>query len=428
MVEKKCFEARQAALKMPFIDAEQKNRALLEIAKGLDENREAIKAANRLDMEEAARSNLELPLLKRLDFKDAKIDDVIQGLKDLAAMKDPVGVTGHHCQLDDDLDLYRVSSPLGVIAVIFESRPDALVQISGLGLKSSNAVILKGGSEAANTNEILTDIIAQASYRQGMPQGWISLLHSRSDVQELLKQEKYVDLIIPRGSNEFVRMIMSSTHIPVLGHADGVCHTYLDSEADLAMAKKVMVDAKTQYTAVCNATETMLFHKDIAKKALPLVAEALRDKGVEIFGCERSVKLIGGELVKDWHTEYLDLQVSFKIVDSLEEAVDHINTYGSGHTDAIISSREDHAASFMDGVDSGNVYWNCSTRFSDGFRYGFGAEVGVSTSKIHARGPVGLEGLLTYKYKIIGKGQTVGEYSTGVLTFKHRGGKKDFPI
>ncbi|HEC03257.1 MAG TPA: glutamate-5-semialdehyde dehydrogenase, partial [Phycisphaerales bacterium] len=311
------------------------------------------------------------------------------------------------------LELYKVSCPIGVIGVVFESRPDALVQISTLCLKSGNSVLLKGGSEAANTNRVLAEIIAEAGENAGIPSGWIQLLETRQDVAEMLALEEHIDLIIPRGSNEFVRYIMSNTNIPVLGHADGICHVYVDGDADLEMAVNVTVDSKCQYVAVCNAAETLLVDAAIAEKFLPRVKTALEQKGVELRGCERTASIIDVKAAteEDWSTEYLDYILSIKIVDGLDAAIDHINRYGSGHTDSIVTADKSNAGRFMALVDSGNVFWNCSTRFSDGFRYNLGAEVGISTNKIHARGPVGLEGLLIYKWQLSGAGQIVADYS-----------------
>ena len=333
--------------------------------------------------------------------------------------------------MDKGLDLYKVSCPIGVIGIIFESRPDALVQISTLCLKSGNACLLKGGAEAANTNKILFEIIRDSSIKAGIPENWIQLLQTRADVQVILELDKYIDLIIPRGSNEFVRYIMDNTNIPVLGHAEGICHIYVDSKADIDMAVKITVDGKTQYAAVCNAAETLLVHKDIAKKFLPLVKTALEAKDVELRGCEKTRKIINIKRAsgKDWSTEYLTEILSIKIVDSLDEAIEHINTYGSHHTDIIVTQNKVVAADFLELVDSANVFLNASTRFSDGYRYGLGAEVGISTNKIHARGPVGLEGLVIYKWKLIGSGQIVADYSgRDAKQFTHKKLKKDFHI
>ncbi len=419
-VETVALNARKASTKMRTLTSEVKNRALNMIADSLYANCHLIEEANKADMERSRAEELAYPLLKRLEFGRKKLDAAIKGIRDMTLLPDPVGVTTYHCEMDAGLDLFRVTCPLGVIGVIFESRPDALVQISALCLKSSNAVILKGGSEADLTNTVLARIISDAAASAGIPDGWISLLRTRSDVSDLLKQNKYVDLIIPRGSNSFVAMIMDNTAIPVLGHADGVCHAYIDKDADTGLAIRAVTDGKTQYPAVCNATETVLIHKDIAGSILNDLSGELTSRGVEIFGCERTAAILGCRQTTDWHTEYLDLKISLKITDSLDDAAEHINNYGSGHTDTIITQDPDAAERFMSVVDSGNVFWNCSTRFSDGFRYGFGAEVGVSTSKMHARGPVGLEGLVTYKYKLFGNGQTVDDYETGRSSFTHR--------
>jgi glutamate-5-semialdehyde dehydrogenase len=297
--------------------------------------------------------------------------------------------------------------------VVFESRPDALVQISTLCLKSGNAVLLKGGSEAAKTNRILARTIADASEKAGLPKGWIQLLETRQDVAQMLALDESIDLVIPRGSNEFVRYIMDNTNIPVLGHADGICHVYVDAGADLDMAVNITVDSKCQYVAVCNAAETLLVDGAIAEEFLPKAKAALEQKGVELRGCERTASIIDVKPAteEDFSTEYLDYILSIKIIEGLDGAIEHINRYGSKHTDAIVTADKSKAERFMSLVDSANVFWNCSTRFSDGFRYGLGAEVGISTSKVHARGPVGLEGLVIYKYKLRGSGQIVADYS-----------------
>jgi len=308
-----------------------------------------------------------------------------------------------------------------VVGVIFESRPDALVQISTLCLKSGNSVLLKGGAEADRTNRILAEIITEAAAEASLPAGWLQLLHSRADVAEMLTMDKYIDLIVPRGSNAFVSYIMDNTNIAVLGHADGICHVFVDRDADLDMSVNITVDSKCQYVAVCNALETLLVDENIAPLFLPRVKAALEAKGVELRGCKKTTAIIDIKAAtkKDWSTEYLDYILSVRVVRNIDEAIEHINRYGSGHTDCIVTNNTDNAAKFMDLVDSGNVFWNCSTRFSDGFRYGLGAEVGISTSKIHARGPVGLEGLLIYKWKLLGKGQVVADYAAGKKRFTH---------
>lgn len=424
------FNVKRASVKLAAANTELKNQALAEIVKALMDRKDEIIKANAEDLKRSEEENLAAPLLKRLKFDDAKIKDVVDGINSLIKLEDPVGKTVFSTELDQGLDLYKVTCPIGVIGVIFESRPDALVQISTLCLKSGNGVLLKGGSEARNTNRILADIIADATEKAGIPSGWICLLETREDVKEMLKMDEYIDLIIPRGSNEFVRYIMDNSRIPVMGHADGICHCYIDEHAQIDMALKIVVDSKTQYVAVCNAAETLLVHKNVAPKVLPELKKALDEKDVTLVGCPKTQEIIpvspAGE--DDWRTEYLDYKLSVKVVDDILEAVDHINTYGSGHTDSIITDDKENAAMFMNLVDSGNVFWNCSTRFSDGFRYGFGAEVGISTSKIHSRGPVGLDGLLIYKYKVIGNGHIVDDYAKRVKTFKHIKKDADFPL
>lgn len=428
-ISEMAVRAKDASIKLSDLSSELKNNALAKIAYTLETRKDEIIKANMEDIKRSESENLAAPLLKRLKFDEAKIADVVDGIKSLINLEDPVGRTILSTELDDGLELYKITCPIGVVGIIFESRPDALVQISTLCLKSGNSAILKGGSEARETNRILTDIISVATQNAGMPVGWINLLETRSDVNEMLKMDGYIDLLIPRGSNEFVRYIMDNTKIPVMGHADGICHCYIDQYADTDMAVKVAADSKTQYVAVCNATETLLVHEKIAPMYLPLLKEALDKKNVELVGCTDTQRIIqvGSATEEDWKTEYLDYKLSIKIVRSIDEAIDHINTYGSGHTDSIVTNDKANAVRFMNRVDSGNVFWNCSTRFSDGFRYGFGAEVGISTSKIHARGPVGLEGMVIYKYKLIGNGQTVEEYAKREKVFKHRKVSKNFP-
>jgi len=406
---------------MAVLDRETKDRALLAIADALLENREAIIAANKIDLKNAEETDLPMPLQKRLLFDDKKIEGVVDGLKSLSLLPDPVGRELLKTEMDDDLVLTRVSCPIGVLGIIFESRPDALVQIASLALKSGNSCCLKGGSEAVNSNRALFEVIEKASVEAGLPKGWIVLMESRNDVAEMLLLDKYIDLIIPRGSNSFVQYIMQHSSIPVMGHADGVCHLYIHEKADEEMALKIAFDSKTQYVAVCNACETILVDESIAAEFLPKLASKLAEKDVTIYGCEKTRAILPGiEAVEEWHHEYLDYKVSIKVVSGLEEAIAHINTYGSGHTDAIVTTDAAAAEEFMNRVDSGNTFWNCSTRFSDGFKYGFGAEVGISTSKLHARGPVGLEGLVTYKYKIVGHGNIVADYASGQKTFTHK--------
>jgi glutamate-5-semialdehyde dehydrogenase len=405
--------AKEASSRLAALKGDVKDRAIAEIARSLEQNTGRIVEANRSDLERSEREHLAGPLLKRLRFDQDKIAEARRGLESLAGLDDPVGRTLRAVELDEGLELYQVTCPIGVIGVIFESRPDALVQISSLCLKSGNAVLLKGGSEAAETNRVLAGLIADASLEAGIPEGWLGLLETREDVDDMLSMDEQLDLIVPRGSNAFVRHIMSNTNIPVLGHADGICHVYVDREADTEQAVRISVDSKCQYVAVCNAAETLLVHAGIANAFLPMAKKALEAKGVEIRGCERTREIIEAvpATEEDWRTEYLDLILSVRVVDSLEQAVEHINRYGSGHTDAVVTADRERGIRFMDHVDSADVFVNCSTRFSDGFRYGLGAEVGISTNKIHARGPVGLEGLVIYKWRLFGDGQVVADYS-----------------
>ena len=318
--------------------------------------------------------------------------------------------------------LVRQTCPIGVIGVIFEARPDALVQISTLCLKSGNCAILKGGSETMNTNKALFTIIHDAAVEAGLPELCLYQVEARSEITELLDCDQSVDLLIPRGSNAFVRYIMDNTRIPVMGHADGICHVYVDGAADIAKATRIVVDAKTQYVAVCNAAETLLIDRANAEEAVPALVGALQDAGVEVRGTDEVRALADCEPAtdEDWDTEYLALTISVKLVDGVDEAIEHINAHGSHHTDAIVTEDAGVADRFMQLVDSADVYWNCSTRFADGFRYGFGAEVGISTSKLHARGPVGLDGLVTYKYRLSGNGHIVADYASGVRQFHFR--------
>ncbi len=422
MIHEVAIQAKNASVLLAALDKEVKDQALRNIKDALIRRNVDIFDANKNDLHRSEAENVEAPLLKRLKFDSRKLQEVVAGLETLILMPEPVGQTLLATELDQGLNLYKVSCPIGVIGIIFESRPDALVQIATLCLKSGNAVLLKGGSEAKETNRILTDVIEEACLSAGIPKGFIHLLETRSDVNEMLKLDEYIDLIIPRGSNAFVKYIIQNSNIPVLGHADGICHCYVDEFAGLDQAVAVVNDSKTQYVAVCNATETLLVHEKIAKDYLPKLKVFLDSHSVVLYGCSKTAKIIDCEKATEleYQTEYLDYKLTVKIVGTLDEAIQHINTYGSGHTDAIITENKNNAERFMTLVDSGNVFWNCSTRFSDGFKYGFGAEVGISTNKIHARGPVGLDGLLIYKYKLYGEGQIVADYAEGKKKFVHR--------
>jgi glutamate-5-semialdehyde dehydrogenase len=423
------IQCKEAAILMSALSGPVKDAALKNIIRVLKDESGRIFEANAQDLEQAEKDKLDAPLMKRLKFDGLKLAEVCDGIESLIRLEDPVGKTLSAKELDKGLRLYKVSRPIGVIGVIFESRPDALVQIAALCLKSGNAALLKGGREALRTNQVLSALILKAGQESGLPEGWLGLLETRDHVDQMLRLEKAVDLIIPRGSNEFVRYIMDHTHIPVLGHADGICHLYMDRFADAAMAVKLAVDSKCQYVAVCNAVETLLVHEAVAEEILPALKQALEAKGVEMVGCEKTREIIevGAATEEDWKTEYLDLKVSVRVVPSLKAAVDHINRYGSGHTDGIVTRDKARALYFMDHTDTADAFWNCSTRFSDGFRFGLGAEVGISTNKIHARGPVGLEGLMIYQWRLLGEGHQVSDYTgEGARPFTHTPIETDF--
>lgn len=405
--------------KMAATTSEKRNSALKAIIAALLSNKEAILTANKKDLDEAGKSHVDVPVLKRLKFNEDKLNDVIRGIEDLISLPDPLGSVQMKRELDSDLLLIRESCPIGVIGVIFEARPDAMIQISTLCIKSGNCAILKGGSETLYTNREIFQTIYQAVIDSGLPKNCIFQAEARSEISELLSCHDSVDLLIPRGSNSFVQYIMNHTKIPVMGHADGICHIYADKDLDVEKAVKIIIDSKTQYTAVCNAAETLLVHKDAAEALLPVLSKAFREKNVEVRGTAAVQQIIScnNATEEDFKTEYLDFIISVKIVDDLEEAIVHINRYGSHHTDCIITENTATAEKFMQYVDSAGVYQNCSTRFADGYRYGFGAEVGISTGKLHARGPVGLEGLCTYKYKLFGNGNIVADYAEGRKSF-----------
>jgi len=423
-VEIAARNAKEASYRLQSLTQAVRNEGLQEIAAALQDHAEEIIKANQADLREAEEAGLPKVLIKRLGYDRSKIKESVESLRSLIKQEDPIGRLVSSTELDSGLVLDRVTCPIGVIGVIFEARPEAPVQISSLCLKSGTAVILKGGSEAHRTNETLAKVISKAV--TDMDERFASavqLLSTREEINRLLAMDQFVDLIIPRGSNQLVRYIKEHTKIPVLGHADGICHTYVDESADLDMAMRVCFDAKVQYPAVCNAMETLLVHENVALTFIPAMAERFHQAGVELRGDEgsRSLADMKEASEKDWSTEYNDLVLSVKIVSSLEEAVRHINRYGSHHSDAIIASDERVAQRFMDEVDSSSVMWNCSTRFADGFRYGRGAEGGISTNKTHARGPVGLEGLTIYKYRLRGSGHIVSEYvGENAKRFTHR--------
>lgn len=417
-------EVRKMKKDAPFLAAsaiETRNKALELIAENLKAHKEEIFCENKRDLEEAEKNGISPAVVKRLKFDEGKLSDVLSGIEQLIGLEDPLEKVSLARELDEGLTLYRISCPIGVIGVIFEARPDALVQISTLCIKSGNCAILKGGKETTFTNRILFRYIHESVVEAGLPKNCLLQAEQHNEIDELLSCHDSVDLLIPRGSNAFVQYIMNNTKIPVMGHADGICHIYVDAEADQDNAIPIIVDAKTQYTAACNAVETLLVNRTIAKEFLPKMAAALKENGVRLRGTEEVSRFIESETIgEEEFGEYLDLIVSVKLVEDMDEAIEHINRFGSHHTDCIITENAEQAHKFMQMVDSAGVYQNCSTRFADGFRYGFGAEVGISTGKIHARGPVGLEGLVTYKYKLFGNGHIVGDYASGKKQFHHR--------
>ena len=420
-VEEQAGRARQASYRLATLSTEVKNRALESAARALEGHGREILAGNLKDQEQARKLGLKDALLKRLILSEGKLTQIVESVREVVRLPDPVGRRLLVRELDDGLVLTKLTVPIGVIGVIFESRPDALVQIASLGLKSGNAVILKGGSEARLSNRILFTLIREAveaadpAFRDAL-----QLVETREDVRQLLALDQLIDLMIPRGSGELVKSIQENTRIPVLGHAEGLCHLYVDRDAELSMAVELAYDAKCQYPAVCNAIETLLIHGEVAPQFLPRLAARLR--GVELRGDARTRAIIPAREVAeaDWRAEYNDLILAIRVVSCLEEAVAHINRYGSHHTDAIVTSDSAAARRFLAEVDSASVMWNCSTRFADGYRYGLGAEVGISTGKVHARGPVGLEGLTSTKYVLEGSGQVVADYAEGRRRFTHR--------
>jgi len=418
----KAYKVRLASIKISQTENQNRIKALNFMADYLEKNSKEILEANNADYSSAQKKGISRALLSRLKLSKSKLNSGIEGVRKVGDLADPVNQVQIKTELSKGLILERKTVPIGVLGVIFESRPDAVMQISSLAIRSGNGVMLKGGSEANLTNTAIVNALQKGLYESALDKNAICLLTSRKDSMSMLNLEKYINLIIPRGSNELVKFIQENTRIPVLGHADGICHLFIDNEADLEMALAVALDSKIQYPAACNAIETLLVHRDIApvflKKAIPL----FNSNDVKLIGDERSLELgIKHEAsLEDWQTEYLDLILSIKIVDDLEEAITHIQKYSSKHTDGIITENSNTANKFMNVVDSAGVFHNCSTRFADGFRYGFGAEVGISTQTLPPRGPVGLEGLVTYKYFLKGDGNIVDDFSSGKAIYTHK--------
>ncbi|MAB55471.1 MAG: glutamate-5-semialdehyde dehydrogenase [Synechococcus sp. CPC35] len=413
---------RSAAVDLGQTDDAQRAGALLSMGDALADHADRIVAANGEDLDRSAAEGLAPALLARLKLNEAKLHGAVEGVRKVASLPDPLGRRQLHRELDAGLVLERVTVPLGVVGVIFEARPDALMQIASLAIRSGNGAVLKGGSEARLTNEAVMAALKAGLAVSSVPPDALALLTTRQESLALLRLDGLVDLIIPRGSNELVRFIQDNTRIPVLGHADGICHLYVDAAADVAMAVRVAVDSKVQYPAACNAIETLLVHRSVAPAFLAAALPAFAAAGVSLRGDADSLALGVAEAAgeDDWNTEYLDLILAVKLVDDLDEACAHIRRYGSRHTDVIVTADEAAAARFLAVVDSSGVYHNCSSRFADGFRYGFGAEVGISTQTLPPRGPVGLDGLVTYRYRLRGDGHIAGDYAVGERQFSHQ--------
>jgi len=404
--------AKEASLKLANLPSEVKNLALEHVANSLEANKKKIMDANIQDLTDAKKmveiGELSPAVFNRLKLDDSKMNTMIEGVKDLIKLEDPINKCLSAKELDNGLNLYKISCPIGVLGIIFEARPDVISQISALAIKSANAVILKGGKESINTNKAIFEAIQEALNKtENFPKNSINQVFSREDVAKMLDMNEYIDLIIPRGGNSLVKFIKDNTKIPVLGHADGICHIFIDESADLKMATDIAIDAKTQYPSACNAVETLLIHKDF--KFSRELLESLKNAEIKLIDAPET-----------WAFEYSDKILAYKFVDEINDAISHINKYGSGHTDAIVTDNIQNAEKFLNEVDSAGVYHNASTRFADGYRYGFGAEVGISTNKTHARGPVGLEGLTIYKYKLYGSGQIVKDYAEGKKVFTHK--------
>lgn len=413
MLRESLQKLKQGSQVARLLQGDIRSRMLRVLADGIRDNAQKLLDENAKDYEECAAS-LPPALAQRLKLNNEKIQTLVAGLRALAAAEDPLGALLARTQLDDNLILDKIAVPLGVICIVFESRPDVFYQVLGLALRTGNGVVLKGGREATRSNRAMFQVAQESLQREGLPYDWFALIEGRESVEELLRHDDLVDLVIPRGSNDFVRHIQATSRIPVLGHASGICHLYVHPSADLTQAIEVIVDAKTQYPAACNAVETVLVDSGIAQSFLPSLFQRLTQEDVRVRGCSQTAGILGiADIVNDseWDTEYGSLTVALKIVDSLEEAIQHINHFGSHHTDGILAQDSESCDRFVAAVDSASVFTNCSTRFADGYRFGFGAEIGIGTGKIHARGPVGMEGLLTYKYILRGDGQIVATYS-----------------
>ncbi|CAH6719115.1 gamma-glutamyl phosphate reductase [[Candida] jaroonii] len=421
-------EANSAFSVLKTLSDDERSGALHQIYQGLKDKKDEILKFNKIDLDNASKNNLSSSLIKRLDLSTGgKFDSMLEGILDVAKLPDPIGKCTLAKKLDEGLNLYRVTAPIGVLLIIFESRPEVIANITALAIKSGNSAILKGGKESYQTFKIMSDIVNEVlNDKTKVPKDAIKLIESREEVGDLLSQDKYIDLVIPRGSNQLVRNIKENTKIPVLGHADGICSIFVDESADIEKSVKVIVDSKTNYPAGCNAVEQLLIHEKVANDDAKLqkIYQGLKNAGVTMHATSEIKGLLPNESVVDaddkcFDTEYLSLDITVATIKSLGDAITHINSHSSKHTDCIMTESKENADKFLKGIDSAGIYWNCSTRFADGFRYGFGTEVGISTNKIHARGPVGLEGLMSYQYQLRGDGHIASQY-------KGAGGDKVF--
>ena len=413
--------AKEASILLGQSTNEQRRESLTEMANALNDNADEILKANIQDLERSEKEGLNKSLLSRLQLTKTKLKGCIDGVLKVSNLADPIGNRQLHRELSQNLILQRVTVPLGVLGVIFESRPDALIQIASLAVRSGNGALLKGGSEAKATNQAIMDSLDKGLSKSTVGSGALSLLTTRQESLGLLRLDRFVNLIIPRGSNELVQFIQENTRIPVLGHADGICHLYVDNSVDIAKAISIALDSKIQYPAACNAIETLLIHEDVAEMFLKKGLSSFSSAGVTLKGDAKSQSLgVKNKATEaDWSTEYLDLILSIKIVRNVDEAIEHIRKYSSRHTEAIVTDDKEVAEKFLSSIDSAGVYHNCSTRFADGFRYGFGAEVGISTQTLPPRGPVGLEGLVTYRYYLRGEADLVKDFAAGDRSFSH---------
>ena len=407
-VYKKVSLAKAASMQLGIMDFKQRNAILLAMADGLEKNKKEIMFHNEIDVETAKSSGLDSALIDRLTLTPKRIDDMIEGVRNIVKQKDFIGEVIESREIDG-MNIQKVRVPLGTIAMIYESRPNVTVDAAALCIKSGNAIVLRGGSESINSNKILAKIISSAGEAAGMPIGAITLIDivDRQAVNELIKLDNFIDLLIPRGSGKMIDFIKHNSTIPILSHGSGLCHTYIDKNANITMALSIAVNAKCQRTGVCNATETVLVHRDIADKILPLLCKEYFEHNTEVRGCKITKSIVPevkDATEEDWATEYLDNIVSIKVVNSLQEAINHINRYGSQHSESIVTDDKQRAEKFLKEVDSAAVFHNASTRLHDGGVFGLGAEIGISTGKLHARGAMGARELTTTKFVVRGNG------------------------